>query len=345
MLKRVLRSAGWWAADGVLDRVLTDDRVTRIVAKIAPKEVAVQQPFEGAPKTSPFFHYNTTFDGEEIIRRHAVPNLSPSSQFLTNFLGVLIDPVVMPAVLEGRQGQVEPAPIPANWHADIAEFAAALRAIDLAKNSFTMAELGCGWGCWMNNTGVAARRAGLDVRLTGVEGDAGHLEFARMTCETNGLRSDQVRLIHGVAAASAGVALFPKQQQSGIEWGLEPIFNATAEERARAIEVGACDELRMVPLAEIVGEQSHLDLLHIDIQGGEADFVHNSIEVLNGRVAYLLIGTHSREIEGQLFQDLLHAGWVLEIERPAILLLHGVRPVVTVDGVQGWRNPRLRPLL
>jgi hypothetical protein len=40
---------------------------------------------------------------------------------------------------------VEPIPIPANWHADIAEWAAALRAVDLARGSFTMAELGCGW--------------------------------------------------------------------------------------------------------------------------------------------------------------------------------------------------------
>ena len=64
-------------------------------------------------------------------------------------------------ILDGRAGEVEDMPIPANWHADIAEWAAALRAVELARGTFSMAELGCGWGCWMNNTGVAARAAGL----------------------------------------------------------------------------------------------------------------------------------------------------------------------------------------
>ena len=58
----------------------------------------------------------------------------------------------------------------------------------------------------------------------------------------------------------------------------------------------------------------------------------------------ILIGTHSREIEGRLFEYLLGAGWLLEMERPALLTLHAGAPIVTVDGVQGWRNPRLLPL-
>jgi len=83
-------------------------------------------------------------------------------------------------------------------------------------------------------------------------------------------------------------------------------------------------------------------LLHIDIQGGEADLVHNSLDLINNHVRYMFIGTHSREIEGRLFADLIPAGWYLEIERPAILNLeHG--PKVVIDGVQGWRNRRLLP--
>ncbi len=41
---------------------------------------------------SPFFHYNACFDVRETIRRHAVDNLQPASGYLTNFLGVAIDP-------------------------------------------------------------------------------------------------------------------------------------------------------------------------------------------------------------------------------------------------------------
>jgi hypothetical protein len=64
------------------------------------------------------------------------------------------------------------------------------------------------------------------------------------------------------------------------------------------------------------------------------------LSTLNSKVAYIVVGTHSRQIEGRIMDTLLATGWILEIERPAILSLAGA-PVVTVDGVQGWRNPRL----
>ena len=56
-------------------------------------------------------------------------------------------PEYVPGVLDGTHGQVQALPIPANWHADIAEWGAVLRFIDLARKNFTIAELGCGWGC------------------------------------------------------------------------------------------------------------------------------------------------------------------------------------------------------
>ena len=53
------------------------------------------------------------------------------------------------------------------------------------------------------------------------------------------------------------------------------------------------------------------------------------------KVAYLLVGTHSRQIEGRIMDTLLPAGWVLEIERPAIFSLDSGAPEIRVDGVQG----------
>jgi hypothetical protein len=122
---------------------------------------------------------------------------------------VRIDPKFSPVILQGRAGEVEGIPIPANWHADVAEWGAALRAVDLARGTFTVIELGCGWGCWMNNTGVAARRTGLDVHLIGVEGDEGHVAFAKMACSANGFAPCQVTLHRGVAAPTGGIACFP----------------------------------------------------------------------------------------------------------------------------------------
>ena len=168
-----------------------DELAARLAERVAPD--------------SPFFHYNAAFDPQEVMRRHAAPDLRPSAGYLTNYLGVRIDPKFFPTILQGRADEVEPIPIPANWHADIAEWGAALRAVDLARGVFTVIELGCGWGCWMNNTGVAARRAGLDVRLIGVEGDEAHLGFAREASVANGFAPGQVTLRRGIAAPAGGV--------------------------------------------------------------------------------------------------------------------------------------------
>ena len=290
--------------------------------------------------TEQFFRYRASFDPQEAMRRHALPDPAPRPGFLVNFLGVAIDPKFFPTILDGKAGQVEGIPIPANWHADIAEWGAALRAVDLARGAFTVVELGCGWGCWLNNTGVAARRAGLDVRLVGVEGDEGHIGFAREATAANGFLPSQVELHRGVAAATAGVALFPKQEKAGAAWGLEPVFGATEAQRRDAVRSGDHDEVPMVALADLAAPHARIDLLHVDIQGGEADLVAGTLDTLRAKVAYLLVGTHSRRIEDRLRDTLLPAGWLLEIERPAIL---GPGDALLVDGVQGWRNPALLP--
>lgn len=296
------------------------------------------------PGNSPFFHYNTSFDPQEVIRRHAAPHVRSAPGYLTNFLGVRIDPKFYPTFLPAFAGQVEGIPIPANWHADIAEWGAALRAVDLARGTFTVVELGCGWGCWMNSTGAAARSAGLAVHLVGVEGDEGHIGFAREACAVNGFASHEVTLHHGIAAPVGGIALFPRQERAGEHWGLEPVFGATDDQRRAAAQSGSHDELPMIPLGEIAAPHSRIDLLHIDIQGGEAEFIANCLRTMHEKVAYLVVGTHSRQIEGRVMDTLLEAGWTLEIERPAILSIHAGSPLVTVDGVQGWRNPTLAPV-
>lgn len=290
---------------------------------------------------SPFFHYNADFDVESVILAHENQTRTRKPGHLVNYLGVAINHAFLPFLKD--PAEMEGPPIPANWHADMSEFGAALRAVDLARGRFTMIELGCGWGCWMNITGVAARRRGLDIRVIGIEGDEGHIAFAREALATNGIAERDYVLHRGIAAARAGMALFPKQDQAGESWGLKPVFGATQAEVSEAKRSGRYDELPMVSLATLIGDEARIDLLHVDIQGGESALIHDSLELLTAKVAYVVIGTHSRQIEGAIMQDMLDAGWRLEIERPAILLIRDGGPVVTVDGVQGWRNPRLSP--
>jgi hypothetical protein len=288
---------------------------------------------------SPFFHFNASFDAIDTVKRHAVADLQSDPGFLTNFLGVKIATRYFPGLLDGREGEIEAIPIPINWHADIAEWAFALRAVDMAKDSFRVVELGCGWACWLNNTGTAARRRGLAVDLIGIEGDEEHVSFALESLVANGFLPDEFRIIHGVAAPRRSKALFPVVVNSGANWGSAPIFDATETQINEARRSGGHQVLDAWPLSDLSGGKP-VDLLHVDIQGGETDFVKANFADIDRHVRRMLIGTHSRIIEGSLMSFLLNEGWSVEIERPCIFTIVDGQPQIHVDGVQGWVNPK-----
>ncbi|AYN94511.1 hypothetical protein EAW52_11405 [Pseudomonas sp. LTJR-52] len=288
-----------------------------------------------------FYFYNSSFDALELVKKHTLNEQEPTEGWLTNAFGVLINPKYLPEILAGHEGRVEGAPIPANWHSDLAEFGAVFRAIELAPGpKFTMFELGCGWGCWMNISGVVARRAGLECMLYGIEGDEGHVQFAKECLQKNGFGQNQFNVEWGIAAADTGFALFPKQETSGVSWGGEPIFDKNEIDAKKLVATGKYEILPQKSLEIEARHLDRIDLLHIDIQGGELNLITKSMNFLNKKVAYIMVGTHSRQIEGGLFEQFVNHGWTLEIERPAILHV-GNNPNVLVDGVQGWRNPRL----
>lgn len=288
-----------------------------------------------------FFFYNSVFDPIPLIEANCLAHQSPTPGMVTNAFGVKIDPKFFPNILSLSAGTVEAPPIPSNWHADIAEFGAVFRAIELSGPTFRMVELGCGWGCWMNISGMVAKRQGKAVHVAGVEGDPHHIEFAKESMATNGFTPQEFTLRHGIATAEPGMALFPSQNPAGTNWGEKPIFDLGEQEAEQYTRRGYI-QLRQVPLVELSGRLGRIDLLHIDIQGGELDLIHKALETITRSVAYMMIGTHSRRIEGLLLELLPQVGWVLEIERPAVINIH--RPFeVIVDGVQGWRNPALFP--
>ncbi len=289
-----------------------------------------------------FYFYSSAFDPVYLIEKNALKDLTASPGYFKNAFGVLIKPEFLPDVLKDKAGSVEDVPIPANWHADIAEFGAAIRAVELSGDSFTMIELGCGWGCWMNITGVIAKKQGKQVHLYGIEGDKGHVQLANDTLTVNGLTPTEYKVYYGIATAKPGVALFPIQDRPGSSWAETPLFNVRRADAERLIKSGKYTKLAQIPLNEVGEKLGRIDLLHVDIQGGELELIPQAIDYITKTVAYLLIGTHSRQIEGALLDVLTKAGWILEIERPAILSI-GDQVNVPVDGVQGWRNPKLLP--
>lgn len=291
-----------------------------------------------SPIPSPFWHYSSAFDAGEIINKYARSKIYPSPSHVTNFVGVKIRPEFFPNILADLVGTVESAPIPANWHADIAEWASCLRAVDLSGDRFSMLELGCGWGCWMNNLGVAAKSAGKKIKLYGIEADSEHLRYAHSSLSDNGITDKEFVVSQGIAGKAGSVALFPSIE-SGINWGGTAIFNPNEQLLNEAVGSGKYVHMPVVDIEALIKDETRLDFMHVDIQGAELGLLTEIYDLLCEKVRYIFIGTHSKQIEGGLFELFMtNNTWKLEMERPAIFELIDGRPVVKVDGVQAWRN-------
>ncbi|WP_299031763.1 FkbM family methyltransferase [uncultured Sulfitobacter sp.] len=297
---------------------------------------------ETRPAIESLYHYSCAFNAINVIKLAWKRDQTPTPGVVTNFIGARIPTQVHPDKLDALAGTVEGPPNPGNWHADIAEWAAALRAVRQAKDTFRIVELGCGWGCWLTNTGVAARDAGLKVDLIGVEGNAHHLDNARTTLALNGFDETDFTLFHGIAGPRTGHAVFPSPDAENTVWNGEAMFYPPPA----VLELAKADPdvqvLDCYPLDELA-QGKRIDLLHIDIQGAEREYVLGNFPDIKRHVARILIGTHSRAIEGHLTAHFLAAGWRMETDRPVYAPIHGGRPTLAIDGVQMWANPNLTP--
>jgi hypothetical protein len=104
-------------------------------------------------------------------------------------------------------------------------------------------------------------------------------------------------------------------------------------------------DIKIFSLSELLKKQEVWDLVHMDVQGAEGELCSSAMALLSERVRYIVIGTHSRKIEGDLLLLFFRAGWVLEHEKPMqfsyninVKLLENMN---SGDGTQVWRNPSL----
>ena len=62
-----------------------------------------------------------------------------------------------------------------------------LQAVRSAEDTFSMVELGAGWGRWMVNGAFAAKALGLDFLVVGVEAEPTHFRWLEQHLEDNGI--------------------------------------------------------------------------------------------------------------------------------------------------------------
>lgn len=282
------------------------------------------------PKDSPSA---SDVDVIRSFRAHAGPG---SRGFVTDFLGTKTR-IGFVRGLDAMDGEVEGHPIPGNFHAAADEWAGTLRSVLEADGEFVGVELGAGWGPWLTACAAACERRGVRrVKLVGLEAAAGHVAFMRDHFPDNGLDPDLHTLLHGAAAAEDGYAEFPDLNDPALDYG------ATLSVRDPLLHrvIGpSITRVRAYSIPTLLDEYRRVDLVHIDIQGSEADVVAAARPTLKAKVRRLVIGTHGRAVEQRLLEDLSADGWQCETDHPCRYAPHQGGLALAVDGCQVWRNP------
>jgi FkbM family methyltransferase len=234
-------------------------------------------------------------------------------------------------------------PIPDDgYHAEAAEYIAVADSVARARSQYCVAELGAGWGPWVGFGGVLARSRGLaDITVIAVEAHPGRFELLQKHLAANSLRGSDAgvtcRLFNGAATVTRCEAFFPDVDVAAM--------GPAVSESEHSVDHRGIDQPKIrvegYPLTEILGE-SQVDLLHIDVQGTEFELVEANLELLERQVRAMMIGTHSRTIEGKLIELLYSHGWQLELEKPCRVVWKvrssSREPVTETDGCQYWRK-------
>ncbi len=289
---------------------------------------------------------------EELAIINQEFNLSPEPQagFVVDKLGVRTRGSSLWDEAQIMVGTVIAPPFLGDFHGDAVEWIGLLKSVRSAKNKFVAMELGAGWGPWIVAGAVAARNRGIkDTFLLAVEADSGHFEFLQQHFKDNGLNPKEHRLLQAAVGERAGRARWPRVDSRN-DWGSRPIpLNARRTGGKISDYLGRqfseFVEVEILSIRDLLKEQRRWDFVHIDVQGEEAAICQAGLPLLTERVHWMVIGTHSRTIEGSLLSMLRADGWILEHEQ-AVLFDPTSRAstqegMILRDGVQVWRNPRL----
>ncbi|MDR6632322.1 FkbM family methyltransferase [Phyllobacterium sp. 1468] len=281
----------------------------------------------------------------ELLHKIADHDTPPQPGFIVDFVGSKTRTDATWTPVRRFDGQKLPVPINAsdNFHGETVEWVGLAKAILSAKKTFTMVELGAGLGVWSIAGGVAARRLGLKVLTYGVEGDELLANLMSQHYRDNGFEPEG-HAIRAAIGSENGIARWPKPVTTAATatYNFRPVLDGQSDYMGRDF---AFEEVPVLALRDLLAKHERWDLIHMDIQGHETEVSCATIKDLNERVNWMVVGTHSRKIDGDMIELLWGNGWVLENEKPAKFQFDGkaasLEAMTLIDGTQVWRNPRL----
>ncbi|HUN22387.1 MAG TPA: DUF4214 domain-containing protein [Anaerolineales bacterium] len=240
-------------------------------------------------------------------------------------------------------------PVPQDgYHAEALEYIAICESVlEANPDQYCIAELGAGWGPWVCLGGVVARNQNISkIKLIGVEADITRFNLMKkqfiannfLSVNETAMQGYECILLQGAAWSKNTILYFANAGVTDMGASASTT-NSKSDYLGRNLPKVA---VQAYTIQDII-QNNIVNLLHIDIQGAEFDVVSSSLETLKKQVKAMLIGTHSRVIEGKLIDLLYRNGWYLHREKPCQVNWQTNEPpsieaMTSLDGIQYWKN-------
>jgi FkbM family methyltransferase len=240
------------------------------------------------------------------------------------------------------------------------EWIALLKSVAEARDSYTMIELGAGYGLWSVRAALAIERLHpRPVHLIAVEADPIHFEWLKLHLTDNGIDVAKHTLIPAAVSGREKPMPFLIGSPSGAERPDEWYGQALADWAGEIVATDAgwyggfpvrvhengwrSIAPPVVTVRQILAEVPYVDLLDMDIQGAEHEVLASAMHAVNAKVRRVFVATHSRALDEKVHCLLSACGWECEMAYPCgETSMTKWGPVSFCDGVQVWVNPRLK---
>ena len=240
-----------------------------------------------------------------------------------------------------------------------------LESVVAAQGSYTMLDLGAGFGRWAVRAACALRQTKPQVpfQLIAVEAEPTVFQWMRRHFQDNGIDPNRYTLIHGAISEMPGEALFyiggPRggpydrnpndwygqflTKDNDLTGGYEDDGEYCGFKVKRHRSNWRSIAVPSVSLGRLLADAQTVDLIDMDIEGQELPSVQSNIDELDRKVRRLHIGTHGKEIEEGLRQLLSTHGWNCLADYSLHSTTETPWGLISFDnGVQSWVNPSLK---
>lgn len=299
----------------------------------------------------------------ESLRARELPPADPA--FYVDWDGIRTRIAMLPWAPTELAGRVNTSlPIPDDgYRSEDVEYAALAAALNSARDTFRIVEIGAGWAPWAVAGIVQARRRGLRASGIAVEADETRSAWAMQHAADNDVRAVlvagtvadivaqlaepagdvELRVVRGAGWHTSTMLQFPELDAGDMGGAVWTLPGTDVDYRGAHLPHR---DVPAVSVAALLDAPERTDLLHIDVQGVEYDLIEPATDAIQGCVRLMAVGTTDRLTEGLLQRHLLTRGWGLAIEVPCTAVFTMTHPTLagfTVqDGTQLWENPFVR---